>query len=182
MKHNPITFLSADEQDEQTAARNLGVAERRERGERAIKSLYRDPREIQLSAEVAAACSRAGIVNQHQIRVAQAKARQEHVPLWRENPGMDVALDRDIREAHTRNIVPTDAQKAQRLGLLRTPIYGTAAKVGAVIKAEQAANRTKPVLNALMHGPAGSAMPVVKRRFADRAEQLSPLPRRNILG
>ena len=64
------------------------------------------------------------------------------------------------------------ARGEQIVDSLRQQIYGPRSKVLAVLAAEKAANKTRPVLNAVLNAGAGNAPTLARSRLRARAEQM----------
>jgi hypothetical protein len=136
------------EEQEAASARRAAATAHHERGERAVKRLFMSDGECHLRAQNHTECSRAGIVNQRQIRrhgdalVAQMKPVLTETNLT----GPEVL---ELRREMTR--APTSAEEsAKRLDAfvddMRRPIYGTRKVVEAEAQAAKKAAHASPAL------------------------------------
>ena len=138
--------------------------------------LYPDPREHQLAVEVRRDLTLSGETNEPKILAAIAKAVEQHQPLWRENPELSIAEDREIRAALNRRQLrgaEAEARKERTVETLRRPIYFTRPKVLEVLAVEKADNRTRQILNTKLNEGAGDSAWLAHLRIGRRAEQMA---------
>jgi len=142
-----------------------------------LARLFKDPRRCALDADVRTACTNRGVVNESEIQAAQAEAAKAHEPLWRENPNMGVAEDRELRAARSRAALDgaaLAARQAEIVDSLRRPVYRTKAQVEAIVVAEKMTNRaSKPILNAQLNAGAGNSAWLARLRLPARAERMA---------